>query len=84
MAISEQISSSENNLICTKEEFFCEISSASSYFHVLIIFKNSKHLALSKIDRIELMKVANNRLRELQLSGLLSSREQDPYFKIFQ
>jgi hypothetical protein len=83
MTISEQTSSSENNLICTKEELFCQISGALSYFHVLIIFKNSKHLALSKIDRAELMKAANNRLKELQLSGLLSSREQDPYFKVF-
>jgi hypothetical protein len=88
MIISENSCQEKNDnnfhkKIENKEELFFQISEASSYFHVLTIFNNSKHLLLTKAERVNLFVTANNRLKHLQMSGTLTTSEKDSYFRNF-
>lgn len=69
--------------ICTKEELFQKMSSAQSYFHALDLFMHSKQVVLSKSERVELLNLANNRLKELQIKGIQMAGDSDPYKKHF-
>lgn len=69
--------------ICSKEELFKKMSNAQSYFHCLELFQHSKQVVLSKIERVDLLKLANNRLQELRVKGIQMAGDSDPYKKHF-
>ena len=73
----------EDDVASTKEDLMQKISNAKSYFHVLELLNNSKHVSLKKDERIALMKFVNNRLKELQVKGIQIAGDSDPYKKHF-
>lgn len=73
----------EDDIANTKEDLLQKISNAGSYFHVLELLNNSKHLLMSKEERVLLMKAVNNRLKELQIKGIQMAGDSDPYKKHF-
>jgi hypothetical protein len=65
------------------EDLFNRMSNAVSFYHALELFVNSKHLVMTTVQRVDLVKRANCRLKQLHINGIKIADESDPYKNVF-